>query len=100
MNQRNGYSAQAMPELAVKIRIAPSSSSTTMSGMSHHFFSWRENLKNSLRSDHMGCCEFRFCSAAGKGNHGVHLFIACNWGEVFPLSSMLNTPSPQQNHGD
>ena len=27
----------------------------------------------------MGCCEFRFCSAAGKGNHGVRLFIACNW---------------------
>jgi hypothetical protein len=27
-----------MPELAVKIRIAPSSSNTMMSGMSHHFF--------------------------------------------------------------
>src|ERR1039458_7028606 len=57
MNQRNGYSAQAMPELAVKIKIALSSNNTTMSGMSHHFFSCRENLKNSLRSDHMICFE-------------------------------------------
>src|SRR5208283_3487861 len=42
-----------MPELAVKIKMTPSSSSTMMSGMSHHFFSCLANFKNSLNSDHM-----------------------------------------------
>src|SRR5260370_28505818 len=56
MHQKSGYSAQAMPELAVKIKIAPTSNRTTMTGTSHHFFSCRENFRNSLSSDHMGCC--------------------------------------------
>jgi len=42
--------------------------------MSHHFFSWRENLKNSLRSDHMECFEFMICPGAGKANHRVRFF--------------------------
>jgi hypothetical protein len=44
-----------MPELAVKIKMTARSSRTTISGMSHHFFSLRENLKNSLNIDHMDC---------------------------------------------
>ena len=68
-----------MPELAVKTRMAPSNNNTTISGMSHHFFSCLENLKNSLRSDRMECFEFMIYSGAGKGNHGVRFFIACNW---------------------
>src|SRR5665213_961479 len=61
-----------MPELAVKIKIAPSSSSTTISGMSHHFFSCRVNLKNSLRSAHIDffqgrisnhCWQWQICAA-------------------------------------
>jgi len=35
------------------------------------FFSCRENLKNSLRSDHMNCYEFMVCPRAGKRNQGV-----------------------------
>src|SRR5215469_16023786 len=53
MTQKKGYSAQAMPEPAVKTRIAPSNSNKTTKGISHHFFSCRENSRNSLNSDHM-----------------------------------------------
>jgi hypothetical protein len=35
-----------MPELAVKMRIAPSNSRRMISGTSHHFFSCLANLKN------------------------------------------------------
>ena len=42
-----------MPELAVKMRMAPSTSSRTISGISHHFFSCLQNLRNSLNNDHM-----------------------------------------------
>ena len=63
MIQRNGYSAHEMPELAVKTKMTPSSSSSTLSGMSHHFFSWRANLQNSLRSDHMAQTQFTDFSA-------------------------------------
>jgi hypothetical protein len=67
MNHKKGYSAQAMPELAVKIKIAPSNSSTTTSGMSHHFFSWRENLRNSLNNDHMIFVKLAFQAGSGNG---------------------------------
>lgn len=53
MRYRNGYNAHAMPELAVKMRMVPSNNNKTMIGISHHFFSWRENLKKSLSNDHM-----------------------------------------------
>jgi hypothetical protein len=67
-----------MPELAVKIKMAPSNNKMTISGMSHHFFSCLVNLKNSLSSDHMRCCEFRSCRTADKRNyvaffHGLYL---------------------------
>lgn len=56
-----------MPELAVKIKIAPSSSSTTTSGMSHHFFSWRANFKNSFSNDHMIFVKLAFQAGSGNG---------------------------------
>src|ERR1700744_4366930 len=59
---KNGYSAHAMPEPAVKTKITPSNSKMTMSGMSHHFFSCRANFKKSLRSDHINDGMILFCS--------------------------------------
>src|SRR5215471_17931421 len=53
MDQKNGYKAQAMPELEAKIRIAPSTNKSTTRGMSHHFFSCRANSRNSFNSRHM-----------------------------------------------
>jgi hypothetical protein len=67
MNHRKGYSAQAMPELAVKIRTTPSNSRITTKGMSHHFFSWRANFKNSLSSDHMSFLKLTFHRGSGNG---------------------------------
>jgi hypothetical protein len=51
--------------------MAPGNNKMTISGMSHHFFSCLVNLKNSLSSDHMRCCEFRICRTAGKRNYGA-----------------------------
>jgi hypothetical protein len=48
-----GYNAQAIPELEPKIRKAPSASSTTTNGISHHFFSCLRNCRNSLKICHM-----------------------------------------------
>jgi hypothetical protein len=67
----NGYSAQAMPEVAVKMRIAPSTSRRTTSGTSHHFFSWRQNLRNSLNNDHMLCRQFRVHGSNESTPEGV-----------------------------
>src|SRR5580692_3738144 len=53
-----------MPELAVVIRIAPSTSSTTTNGINHHFFSWRENARNSLNKAHMD--EFNLASPSAR----------------------------------
>lgn len=42
-----------MPEVAVKINIAPKASRMMMSGISHHFFSWPQKRKKSLNKAHM-----------------------------------------------
>jgi hypothetical protein len=42
-----------MPEVAVKMRMAPNTSNTTMSGTSHHFFSCLQKPKNSFNKAHM-----------------------------------------------
>lgn len=55
------------PELAAKIKMAPINSSMTTNGMSHHFFSWRENFKNSLKSDHMIFVKLAFSTESGNG---------------------------------
>ena len=56
-----------MPELAAKIIMTARSKRMTASGMSHHFFSRRENLKNSLNTDHMEW-RLRVCFMAGNVN--------------------------------
>jgi hypothetical protein len=40
--------------------MAPSTSSRTISGISHHFFSCLQNLRNSLNNDHMLASTLRF----------------------------------------
>ena len=48
----DGYSAQEMPELEARMKTAASPSSTsTISGMSHHFFSCLQSSQNSLNHD-------------------------------------------------
>src|SRR5437867_3273675 len=48
-----GYIKGASTEPELKMMIAPRMSSITISGTSHHFFSWRRNRKNSLTSCHI-----------------------------------------------
>lgn len=66
-----------MPELAVKRRMAPSTSSTTMSGMSHHFFSCLENCRNSFNKDHMSNRNLEVEAGTGKekGGRGRELTV-------------------------
>ena len=42
-----------MPELVAKMRTTASTSKRTTNGISHHFFSRAQNLKNSLNTAHM-----------------------------------------------
>src|SRR5258706_7085582 len=65
-----------MPELAVKMRIAPSNNRRMISGTSHHFFSCLANLRNSLRSDHMSCFQFGVIELLVRKNHGAFLINA------------------------
>jgi hypothetical protein len=59
MDQKIVYIIQEIPELPPKMMTTPNSSSSKTSGISHHFFSWRANFRNSLKSDHMRFCEIR-----------------------------------------
>jgi len=68
MNQRNGHSAQAMLELAVKIKMAPSSNNATTDGMSRHLFILSGKLSNSA---HMGWFECKICTNPDKLDYGV-----------------------------
>ncbi len=59
-----------MPELEAKMRMAPSNTSKTTSGTSHHFFSCRANRRNSLSTRHMTELTVKILQPRGKAKGG------------------------------
>jgi hypothetical protein len=49
----NGYMNGASADDELNTMIAPSSSNTATTGISHHFFSRRRNIRNSRKACHM-----------------------------------------------
>src|SRR5438309_206863 len=61
-----------MPELEAKIKIPPSTSNSTTSGISHHFFSCRANSRNSLNRRHIVTCTLENARFAWQAQTDVH----------------------------
>src|SRR3974390_1918842 len=83
-----------MPELEAKIKIAPNTTSSTIKGTSHHFFSCRANSRNSFNRRHMSYpnCKNR----ARPWQDEIPLQVRQSSGRIAESFEVLNTHAIRQ----